>query len=209
MTTNKTQGPINPNHKKYISNDKSIINVLCVMIKSRRINIRAVELYKPANLSSPTFYLHYRSADDVRQHYEQDLKMGLKQRVPRRASPQIFFTILVNFILHNQQYFIAVSESCDHYLLTEILVSHRRILVSRGTSTRAFMAYIGHLQVVIDCWLKFDLPKEASIEKCVKELIKIKPPRSDQKSDKTGSGSRAKTHRSRGRKNQKHNNDRK
>lgn len=177
MINYKHQGPINPNHKRYISNDKSITDVLCLMLRSRSINIHAAELYKRAKISSPTFYLHYRNTDDAREQYEARLSTELAHRIPKNASPQVFFTILINFILHNQQYFTAVSESCDHYWLTEILTHYRKRLVSQDVNDRNFMIYIGILQVTIDCWLKFDLPKEASIDSCVKDLTRVKVPR--------------------------------
>lgn len=182
---NNSRGPINSNHKKFVDNDKSIITVLCGILKTRRINVRAAEVYKQAKLSSPTFYLHYRSADDVRQQYEQRLRAELAYRVPKNASPRVFFTLLINLIIKHQQYFIAVSESCNNYLLTVIIKSYRKILVSSEIDERSFLFYLHHLQAILDGWLNFDLSKEPLIDDCIKELVRAKPPKNRQKTSST------------------------
>lgn len=169
------RGPINPRHQKYVNNDKLIIKALCAILRDRRINVRTAELYKLAKVSSPTFYLHYRDANDARYSYERRLSLELAERVPKHARPQLFFTILMSLIKKHYSYFAAVAVSGDHYLLSKMLLAHRKHLVSSDVDDCSFIIYASHLQAIIGCWLWRHKHNDEPADRCVQDLLKVQP----------------------------------
>lgn len=70
-------------------------------------------------------------------------------KLPQNASREIFFELLTIFISQHRQYFEAAVRNSSYYLLEQILIRCRRILVKSSLSEKAFLSYVGALVVVL------------------------------------------------------------
>lgn len=161
-------------HRRYLNNEARFNRALCKEISLRKINVRAKDICTKAGVTAPTFYSHYHNTDDARKNYELSLEQELAQWIPKAAHRNVVLTVLPSFIANNYQYFLAVHKSRDHYLLTKVIIKYRINLVGERISDRAFYMYAGSVQSVIACWLELSEPNQETIEKCARELIKLR-----------------------------------
>lgn len=164
-------------NKRFLDNEARFNKVLCGEISQRHINVRPKDFYQQAGLTSPTFYLHYHNSNEVRKTYESSLEQELENRIPITARKTIVLTILPIFIIHNQQYFLAVHRGRDHHLLTKIIIKYRLNLVDQKVNDRSFYAYAGSMETVIACWLEFDELNLVTAKRCTRDLINLPVPK--------------------------------
>lgn len=168
------QGPKKPDHKLFQHNQRLINAALCKNLINRRINVKACELYREANITPPTFYLHHRNSNDDLVSYESALELDLTHRIPPNAKKEVIFTILIDFMIQNQQYFLAVNHSYNCYLLAKLIINYRTNLVGDTISDRLFMLYAGKVVVVLTCWLTHDELNSKTSASCIHDLMSIR-----------------------------------
>lgn len=169
-----TKGPKNPQHKLYRTNHHRINQALCERISERRVNIKARELYHGAKLTAPTFYLHFRNSDDVLISYEAELEEDLLQLIPSSAKKITVLTMLTNYIVKHQQYFLAVNNRQDHHMLMQLVEDYRINLVGNRISDDLFDIYVGKLTVVLSCWLTSTPLTPESSSACIRDLMAVR-----------------------------------
>lgn len=169
-----TKGPKNPQHKLYRTNHHRINKALCACISERRVNIKACELYHEAKVTAPTFYLHFRSSDDVLTSYETELEANLLQLIPSSAKKITVLTMLTDYIIKHRQYFLAVNSRQDHHMLMQLVGNYRLNLVGNRISDDFFALYVGKLTVVLSYWLTFSNLTPESSSACVHDLMAVR-----------------------------------
>lgn len=171
---NHNKGPKNPQHKLYRKNHHLINQALFKRISTRRINITASELYHEVEVTAPTFYLHFHNSDDVLISYENDLEVDFLKLVSISARKITVLTILTDYIVKNQDYFLAVNNRQDHHMLIRLLGNYRTSLVGERISDDLFALYVGKLTVVLSYWLTFEQLTPESSSACVHELMAVR-----------------------------------
>lgn len=160
-------------NKRFLKNKSSINSALCEHIASRRINVQVADLCSAANITTSTFYAHYKDSNHALAVLEDDLATEFRLRLPQNTTRTTFFDLLTIFIIHNYQYFEAACTSSNHYLLTRIFTDHRQLLVGDHVSNRSFLSYTGSLIMIITCWLIFDQLTTTSTITCSKKLAHV------------------------------------
>lgn len=171
--TGLRSGPKNPHHKLYQQNSQLIYAALCDGLSKRDCHIKVTDLCREAGISSPTFYLHFRDSNDAMRSYEESLAQAFYQLVPVQARRDYVLTLLLDFIVINQQYFSAAQQGKSHYLLSRLIVHYRTVLVGERVSDRIFSNYAYALQIAIACWLRYDGVTPESTQACLKRMKAI------------------------------------
>ncbi len=161
-------------NQRYCNNEQAIRAAICKNISERRLDVRISEICEAAGISLPTFYAHHLNLSSAKAKYEDTLNEDFCCSVHRDTRRDVFFGLLTLYVLKHQEYFLAVHQGADHYLLSKMISQHRTNLVSSEVSDRTFCAYTGSLQIVIGCWLNFDVLSKVSAKKCANELLKVR-----------------------------------
>lgn len=171
------RGPKNVEHKTYRTNEKRIDRVICRKVAERSINVKACDIYRDANLTSPTFYNHYQNSNEALKSYERKLRKEFHQRASGKSNRRDFYMMLVSYVGKNRMYFAAAADGGSCYLLRGAIAEYRVILVGRDTGDRSFEAYMGTIIAIINFYLKNEKHSAEIADEYSKHLARINPVR--------------------------------
>lgn len=166
--------PKNPHHKLYRRNHRLLYQALCKRIFNGRVDIKASELYKEAKITGVTFYFHFQNSNDVLVSYEAELESDFLELVPSGAKKSTVFAILTNFVIKNQQYFLAVNNRKDHRMLDRLISNYRKNLVGERINDETFTTYAGKIAIVLSDWLTYKRLTPESAPLCVRDLMFVR-----------------------------------
>lgn len=169
--------PKNPQHKKYLENERRIHREIHRAIRARTMNLTARDVYQSAGITPPTFYLHCRNSTDAKRRYETQIEEELYARVPVRARKVFVLNCLGAHVVQNRQYFYSVLIGYDNYLLRKIILHYRLSLVGGKVSNPAFVHYMCELEAIIFCWGKYDHFSKQKLDDYVGKMLRVRPRR--------------------------------
>ena len=136
----------------YQRNEKRIHQALMELFAERHVNLKTVEVCKLAQISSPTFYLHYRNCREALYSYEQKLESEFVAILPDSPKRFAAFVALLSFVERNQSYFAVSFQKRDLYLLTKILLRLKPILSSESVPDHFYMMYAANIGAYMMFW---------------------------------------------------------
>lgn len=146
------RGPHNPEHKIYRQNHKKIQQEIFRAVANRDISVRVSQVCRKADITAPTFYLHYRNCNDVLDCYEGSLLEEFRRNLSRSLNHETTFHLLLIFIYQHRQYFRASFRGRNFYAMAEILRELRPVLARRMLDDRVYMAYAANVVAHIAWW---------------------------------------------------------
>lgn len=169
-----SQGPRDPlhRHRTYRKNDRSIWNVIDRMIAERTMGMRVWHVCFLALISSPTFYLHFRSLDDARKKYELHVQEDFHQGISRTLSRETAFGLFLVYMKKNQSYFKAAFKGEDTLVLHQLFHYYRPIFGHGNIDDRAYIVYVNSLIGILFCWYKYDHMSTESQDFYVRKLVR-------------------------------------
>lgn len=168
-----SRGPRDPlhRHRTYRKNDRRIWNVIDQMIAQRTMGMRIWHVCYLAVISSPTFYLHFRSLDDARKKYEIHVQTnfheGISRDLPRTTALKLFLI----YMKKNQTYFKSAFEGDDTLVLRELLHYYRPTLAGTVVDDRTYSVYVNTLIGILFCWYKYDHMSSEAQDRYTHKLI--------------------------------------
>lgn len=142
---------------RYLKSNRLIFQALDEALAERRINIHTSDLCRSATITYPTFHAHFASIDDALQKREAELEQAFQERLPSlTATHTTVYTILLDFLHDERNYFNATIPTANHWLLTTLFSTLRPHLAGDRVANRTYDIYIQTQIGIISCWAKYD-----------------------------------------------------
>ncbi len=168
------RGPINPLHRIYVRNDKLIQKEIFKAVAERDISVRISTVCRNIDISLPTFYLHYRSCNEVLNRYEMNLTSEFKQKLPTAQDRTTTFSLLLIFIYHHRRYFKANFRNHNFYMFSKLLQELRPGLAGSSVGDKPYLSYTAALAACIAWWGTHENFSKDAIPDYAKQLAKIR-----------------------------------
>lgn len=169
-----SRGVKNNKHKTYQKNERSIQQTLHKAIKTRTISVRVKDVCKAAQISSPTFYSHYRSIDVALSEYENKLKQKYLEVLPKDLNKELRFTLLLNFMWKYHRYFAACFEGYNFYLIVKLVQLTRPNLAQTKINQKAYTIYVATIVGILVCFGRFEKFNEKAVSEYAKKLANLR-----------------------------------
>ena len=169
-----SKGVKNDKHKTFEKNERLIEQSLHKAIETRTISVRAKDICETANISSPTFYLHYRNVDAALFGYENKLEQKFQEMLPNDLNKEIRFTILLKFIGQYNRYFAACFTSQNFYLVMKLIQLTRPNLAQTKINQKAYIVYANTVVGVLICFGKFEKFSSKAVPLYAKKLANLR-----------------------------------
>jgi len=169
-----SSGPVNPEHKTFVRNEKKIQHEVIKALANRNISTRVSYICKRINLSQPTFYLHHRNCNEALVSYENDLLQKFAHLLLEDYNRIEIFTSLLFFIYQHCQYFRACFEGWNFYLIIKMLLELRPYLVSPSVGSKTYIFYMSSIIALLVWWGKTDHFSKEVIPEYIKQLTQMR-----------------------------------
>lgn len=163
---------VNKADARYRRQEAKIRRGLEKALARRHIGVRAADFCREAKVENQTFYLHYRNCDEALIQYELDLEEEFVRSLPRGATRDLSFTLLLNFIARYRRYFSAAFQGRNMYLVVR-LVQHA-CSTSAKLDHKSYFLYMWLVGAMILCWGECDRFAERKKEKYRKQLMRLR-----------------------------------
>ena len=151
--SNLSLGPHNPQDRRFTASEHKLHHALHYGLRHRLINFRALDIYRLAHLTAPTFYLHYRNSNHALRQYERKLiSEFLSSFHTTQPSREVIFTVMLSFIYKHRSYFNATLPNHNFWLLNEMFRKIHHQLVSSNINNKCYDIYVNSLTGLIYCW---------------------------------------------------------
>lgn len=169
------RGLINLRNRNFLRNEKAIRHALLVALSKRYFGIRAKSVFHAARVTAPTFYAHAKDVNDALNNCEAELEQDHIKLLQRTSRQEVAWTITLNFIEHNRDYFRATAKVNDFYLLARMLNNMQSTpSIPKDVNGESYNSYSFHAMGIIYFWITNDHFDKSRIESCVKKLMAIK-----------------------------------
>ena len=171
----RRRGSTKPHGKLYQHSEKAIRHALLNGLSRRCLSLQARNIFRAAQVAAPTFYSHAKNVDAVLVNYETSLERELVKSLPKAPKREMAWTILLNHIYRNRDYFRATAKARDFYLLERMIADMRPILDPAGNvSEKSYLIYTANAIGTIQCWITCDHFDKKLIDAYVKKLMQLR-----------------------------------
>lgn len=169
-----SRGVKNNKHKTYQKNERSIQRTLHKAIETRTISVRVKDVCEAAQISSPTFYLHYRSIDAALFEYENKLERKYLEVLPKDLNRELRFTLLLNSMRKYHRYFAACIEGRNFYLMVKLVQLTRPNLAQTKINQKAYIIYMATIIGILVCFGRLEKFDDKIILEYAKRLASLR-----------------------------------
>lgn len=141
------------NDKRYKNTELMIHQVMNSALRKRRIGLRIKEVCDEAQITRPTFYLHYTSVDAALRAYEQEIEFELLELLKSQQNREVVFMVMLRYVANHKEYFSAVCGVRNSWILTEVLLAMRSRLAFGIRSDKNYQFYVRSLIAIICLWV--------------------------------------------------------
>ena len=167
---------INRKHKdkRYRSTEFAIRCALNEALRRRRIDLRVKAICGAARITTQTFYLHYVSSDQALRAHEAQMRAEVLGNLRGRTQKDVMFMLVLRFVREHRDYFSAVMNSQNYWLLTEILKSARGQFGKGICSARNYQYYAQSLIALIELWVVYDDCAIERLEFYMRKMLNVR-----------------------------------